>query len=67
MNIYMSLEDWTEENDKDELPMLYLSICQCAYNCNEYNMAIKYGYTCMTASVSMAQGDRSCWRYRKRT
>jgi hypothetical protein len=46
MNIYMSLEDWTEENDKDELPMLYLSICQCAYNCNEYNMAIKYGLLC---------------------
>ena len=46
MNIYMSLEDWTEENDKDELPLLYLSICQCAYNCNEYNLAIKYGLLC---------------------
>ena len=46
MNIYMALEEWTEENDKDELPLLYLSICQCAYNCNEYNLAIKYGLLC---------------------
>lgn len=46
MNIYMSLEDWTEENDSDELPMIYLSICQCAHNCNEYNLAIKYGLLC---------------------
>ena len=46
MNIYMALEDWTEENDKDELPLLYLSISQCAYNCNEYNLAIKYGLLC---------------------
>lgn len=46
MNIYMSLEDWTEKNDRDELPMLYMSICQCAHNCNEYNLAIKYGLLC---------------------
>lgn len=46
MDVFMSIEEWTKANDRENLISLYSNICMSAFFAGEYELSIKYGRLC---------------------
>lgn len=65
---YLSIVDWTIENEPEELGCLYLRLSEESYFCNEFYNSIRYGGECQVKSGLLSEERcavtrRICWSY----